>query len=755
MLAHATPKARSLRTWAIVAFALACIAIVTVALSAPSAGGARNPAELVSSSSTNGNGSLPSLYAGSSEDGTRVFFRTEEVLAPTDTDTMFDVYERAGSTTTQLSTGPAAGNGPFEPTYRGASADGSRVFFDTAEPLVASDTDAGCEDEVGFSGQCVDVYERSGGTTTLLSTGPAGGNGSFQARFRGASRDGTQVFFTTREPLVSSDTDGAIDIYERSGEATTLVSTGPSAGNGDFEVAYKGISQDGTHAFFETGERLVSGDTDGAGDVYERVGGSTVLVSTGSTGGNGAFDASYRGATPDGDHVYFETSERLTGGDTDSSTDVYDRSGGSTTLASIGPAGGNGSRDALFEASSSDGSHVIFKTSEPLTSGDTDSAWDVYDRSGGSTTLVSAGPGGGSGTVDASFQGVSQDGVHVFVGTSESLVPGDTDGRFDIYDHAGVTTTLVSTGPAGGNGPADSFFRDAADDGSRVLFETTEALVSDDTDGLSDLYERSGGTTIRVSTGASGGNGVSQAVFSGANPDASRVFFGTGEALAASDSDSVTDVYVATLPRGYARPKGATPVWIPFVIAYKQCTNPNRAHSGPLVGPSCNPPVQVSDHLTVGTLDSNSNPAKSSGSLRLDVMQGNASTPADEADVLLTFNMTDIRKKNDLADYSGELRTTVTLRITDKLNGAVPIDSATVTDLPFSFAVSCTPTSDTTVGSTCAATTTADSVLPGSVPELARSIWQLGPVQLYDGGADGDADTTPNTLFADEGYFVP
>jgi hypothetical protein len=755
MLARVKPGARSLRTWAIVALALTCVSIATVAALAPSAGGARNPAELVSASSTNGNGSLPSLYAGASEDGTRVFFRTEEVLAPTDTDTSFDIYERAGSTTTQLSIGPAGGNGPFQAIYRGASADGSRVFFETGEPLVASDTDAQCSDQDGFAGPCIDVYERSAGTTTLLSTGPAGGNGSFSARFRGVSKDGAHVFFTTRESLVSSDTDAATDIYERSGGTTTLVSTGPSGGNGDFDVVYKGISEDGTHVFFETGERLVSGDTDGAADVYERSGGSTALVSNGPSGGNGAFDASYRGATPDGNHVFFETSERQTTGDTDSSTDVYDRSGGSTTLVSTGPAGGNGAPDALFEASSSDGSHVIFKTSERLTTGDTDSAWDVYDRTGGTTTLVSAGPSGGNGALDAFFQAVSKDGVHVFVGTSESLVPGDTDGRFDIYDHSGVTTTLVSTGPAGGNGAFDAFFRDASDDGSRVLLETTEGLVSDDTDGLSDLYERSGGTTTRVSTGASGGNGISQAVFSGANPDASRVFFGTGEALAGGDSDSVTDVYVATLPSGYARPKGATPMWVPFVIAYEPCTNPNRAHSGPLVGPSCYPPVQVSDYLTVGTLDSNSNPARSSGSLRLDVVPGNSSTPADEADVRLAFNMTDIRMKSDLSDYAGELLTTMSLRITDKLNGAVPIDSATVTDLPFSFAVPCAPTTDTGVGSTCETTTTADAVLPGAVPELARSIWQVGPAQLYDGGADGDADTAPNTLFADEGYFVP
>jgi hypothetical protein len=29
------------------------------------------------------------------------------------------------------------------------------------------------------------------------------------------------------------------------------------------------------------------------------------------------------------------------------------------------------------------------------------------------------------------------------------------------------------------------------------------------------------------------------------------------------------------------------------------------------------------------------------------------------------------------------------------------------------------------------------------------------PVQVFDGGSDGDADTSPNALFASEGIFVP
>ena len=87
-------------------------------------------------------------------------------------------------------------------SFSGASADGSRVFFETEESLVSADTDA-----------AQDVYERAGGQTTLLSTGPTGGNGAFEASFGFATADGSRVFFQTEESLVSADTDTFDDVY--------------------------------------------------------------------------------------------------------------------------------------------------------------------------------------------------------------------------------------------------------------------------------------------------------------------------------------------------------------------------------------------------------------------------------------------------------------------------------------------------------------------------------------------------------------
>ena len=40
--------------------------------------------------------------------------------------------------------------------------------------------------------------------------------------------------------------------------------------------------------------------------------------------------------------------------------------------------------------------------------------------------------------------------------------------------------------------------------------------------------------------------------------------------------------------------------------------------------------------------------------------------------------------------------------------------------------------------------------------EGKRAIWQLGQVQVFDGGPDGTAATpSGNTLFAVQGVFVP
>jgi hypothetical protein len=355
-----------------------------------------------------------------SDDGTRVFLRTEESLvAADDTDTQADIYERSSGTTTLVSTGPTATNASVQANLSANSADGTRVFFDTPEKLVAADTDSQS-----------DTYERSGGTTTLVTTAPGSGNGAFDAFVQGISPDGIHAFFQTREPLLTSDTDTSDDVYDRSGGTTTLVSTGTAGGNGSFDAGFQDSSADGTRALFTTFEPLVADDTDSAMDVYERSGGVTTLV---SAGGNGAFDVTYEDASEDGTRVIFRTAEPLVAADSDTQPDLYQRWKGATSLVSTGPAGGNGAFPSVFQTVSIDGRRVFFTTPESLVVGDTDSERDVYERSGAETTLVSTGPAGGNGAFDSQFEGTSASGTLMFFSSSEQLVADDTDSVFDVY----------------------------------------------------------------------------------------------------------------------------------------------------------------------------------------------------------------------------------------------------------------------------------------------------------------------------------
>ena len=96
---------------------------------------------------------------------------------------------------------------------RGISSDGSRVFFDTPDPLVPQDTNTGStvRDTGGEdlpAGR--DVYEWENGVVYLISSGRSPDNSYFLDN----SENGNDVFFATSEGLVPGDTDGAYDVYD-------------------------------------------------------------------------------------------------------------------------------------------------------------------------------------------------------------------------------------------------------------------------------------------------------------------------------------------------------------------------------------------------------------------------------------------------------------------------------------------------------------------------------------------------------------
>jgi serine protease AprX len=209
---------------------------------------------------------------------------------------------------------------------------------------------------------------------------------------------------------------------------------------------------------------------------------------------------------------------------------------------------------------------------------------------------------------------------------------------------------------------------------------------------------------------------------------------------------------------GYARPQGATPNVIRLVPAFDSCGAPNHTHGAPLAVPSCSPPVESSDYLTVGTPDANGKGANSTGFVQLKTVGESPINPnnGDQADVQITAELTDVRKRSDLSDYTGELRGVVGLRITDRISSPGQLVPATAADLNLGFTIGCAATTDPATGASCNVATSADTLAAGTVLEGRRAIWEVSQVDVFDGGADNDGDTTgDNTRFATQGLYAP
>jgi hypothetical protein len=420
--------------------------------------------------------------SGVVDEGNRVFFVSEEKLSAQDEDAGADIYVRdleKGTTTLVSVAAPSCsgcGKGTEPVVFWGASTDGAKAIFTTAESLVGADSD-----------EESDLYERNleTGETKLVSMPGEGVEpcpaASCEVSNSAISANGTHVFFETRERIVVGDSDKAQDVYDWSAGNATRVSTGLGGGNGESpadNALFEGSSVDGATVFFATGEQLSSADEDGVQDVYARSGGETELVSEGDSScavsecGNGTLPASLKWVSEDGEFAVVSTAEQLTAEDKDAAADVYERQlpGGPTTLLSVGDANcaavdpecGSGPHNASFAGASADGSHLFFVTDEALAPpaegepsgpGDRDERTDAYDRSGDTTTwvsagqLVGAGPFSGNGPFDTQLQGVSSDGSRAFMTTSERLTGEDDDLKEeDVYERSPSGTLLVSRG---------------------------------------------------------------------------------------------------------------------------------------------------------------------------------------------------------------------------------------------------------------------------------------------------------------------
>jgi Tol biopolymer transport system component len=188
---------------------------------------------------------------------------------------------------------------------------------------------------------------------------------------------------------------------------------------------------------------------------------------------------------------------------------------------SAGGEQGNGRSGDVFSLSA-DGTAVTFtSTATNLVPGDTNGVGDIFvkDLATGAITRANTSVVGGQASA-GSFSGhpaLSRDGTKVaFASTASNLVPGDANGRSDVFVKDLVTgaITRVSTSATGEQGNGDSSFPVLSADNSKVAFASTASnLVPGDASGPSDVFVKdlvTGVVTpVSISDGGLHGDGAS------------------------------------------------------------------------------------------------------------------------------------------------------------------------------------------------------------------------------------------------------
>ena len=439
---------------------------------------------------------------GVSDDGRMVVFesRATDLVALTDANgDLVDIFVRdmsSGQTelvSVRTSGDATAAGGSVDPVISG---DGRWVaFVSGADDLVAEDTSGAGN---------VFVRDLVHGTTALVSIahgGGAGGNGDSERTV--ISRGGRWVVFESDATNLVGlpDTNARTDLFAWSRdtgtvELVTVNAAGTGSGSGYPGSFAPTLSDPSGHvvrvAFASTFTDLVSGDGNGAGDVFVRTlpGGPTRSISGAA---NGESTSPFISAT--GSWVAFTSHATDLGPlDTNGTYDCYLHDGAGMILVSRNLAGTDSGDDrSACAAVNADRGFVVFESyASDLVATDTNLEQDVFIREirVGETSLVSPNAAATNSADGYSFirddlPGVSANGRFVvFESFATDLEAVNDDGAVDVYvrDHCLGTTILMDPNLSGtGSGNNESDHARMSRDGRWVVF-SSRATNLDGTD---------------------------------------------------------------------------------------------------------------------------------------------------------------------------------------------------------------------------------------------------------------------------------
>jgi len=335
------------------------------------------------------------------------------------------------------------------------------------------------------------LYNVATGTAQRIDESQLGVHGYMLTIDGDVSWDGMQVVFdSAATDIVNGDTNGFVDVFLKqvqSGAAFRVSEFDAVAGN----EASTGprISADGTTIVFTSyATNLVPGVTKvPQAYVYDVATGALELVPAGQVGQ--AAYGYHPAVSAGGRYVVFASSTQGEYGDDNYYGDLYvvDRTTGDVEQVSVASDGTPGDFLSSDPTISLDGRYVAFQSeASNLVGDDTNTVYDVFvrDRASGTTTLVSRTPGGAPANGDSQHALMVQDGSGVVFGSQASdLVPGDTNGAYDIFyaDLATGAVTRLNVGPGGVQANADSY-PDAVYGGRYLVFFTYATNLGGDGD---------------------------------------------------------------------------------------------------------------------------------------------------------------------------------------------------------------------------------------------------------------------------------
>jgi hypothetical protein len=339
-------------------------------------------------------------------------------------------------------------------------------------------------------------------------------HGPQPAEYLGASVDGSKVFFDSRAELTNKantgGADNAANLYEYDLKSGVLTDLTVDTNAGDLEgAAVLGMvtaGEDGSYVYYVADGVLALGAAPGncAAHPNESPPGATCNL----------YVQHYNGTewTPP---VFIAT---LAGGD------FSDWLNGFNGEEGVGGPANNNARITP------DGTHLAFLSKKSLTG---------YDN-----------------------QPAKPADCTTYAGVGKISIPCSEVFSFDATQPVSPENPVcVSCNPSGARpvGPSrlseiesgpDPFYytpRNFSEDGSRLFFDSRDALVPHDSNGRQDVYEYEGGHVYLISDGA----GSYDSSFLDASPSGGDVFIATADRLVPQDRDSQVDVYDAKVGGGF------------------------------------------------------------------------------------------------------------------------------------------------------------------------------------------------------------